>query len=233
MKIEGADVAATDFSRSRVVPFVNGSSRTLHVSATEPNLIQLPFTPTNAPATERLTIQNSGNNLFVSFDPRFANDDKPAQLWIEAPNHQVMGLQLVPGNIPAQPILLESRATYDGNARTQKGADSYVSSIQDTMQQLAQGQAPDGCSTIDLTKSMGQSPIAMNGLLISPQREYSCDIQNLFVYQVTNPGDKRVMVREDEFDGKLVTAISIYPRPLLNAGDSTQVFVLVDKETAR
>ena len=233
MKIEGADVAATDFSRSRVVPFVNGSSRTLHVSATEPNLIQLPFTPTNAPATERLTIQNSGNNLFVSFDPRFANDDKPAQLWIEAPNHQVMGLQLVPGNMPAQPILLESRATYDGNARTRKGVDSYVAGIQDIMQELALGQAPEGCTVIDLTRSIGQSPIAMNGLLVSAQKEYSCDSNNLFVYQVSNPGDKRVMVREDEFDGKLVTAISIYPRPLLNAGDLTQVFVLVDKETAR
>jgi hypothetical protein len=144
-----------------------------------------------------------------------------------------MGLQLVPGNMPAQPILLESRATYDGNARTRKGVDSYVAGIQDIMQELALGQAPEGCTVIDLTRSIGQSPIAMNGLLVSAQKEYSCDSNNLFVYQVSNPGDKRVMVREDEFDGKLVTAISIYPRPLLNAGDLTQVFVLVDKETAR
>ena len=53
--------------------------------------------------------------------------------------------------------------------------------------------------------------------------------EDLYVYTVSNPGTMDAHLREQEFDGEDVLAVSIFPKPLLRPGEKTDVIVLARK----
>lgn len=223
MRIAGASSAALDPSRAKIVPMTNGGTETVYLSATEPNRIQLPFTNPKVIANTDVDVDKSAksNNVYVTF----VNSARPVQMFIEAPDGgAVQGLQLVPKSISSQTIIVvdETRAGQQARMNQRVPSSSYIARVQDLMGMVALGRMPDGCSGAQLVLP----PIAMNGLMVRPAHRLSCRSGDIFEYEVMNATPRTVRLEEEEFDGESVTAVSVYPRPLLAPGEKTEVFVM-------
>jgi len=224
MKIAGADAHALDFSRARTVDVTNGGSQTVYVSKVDQNRIQLPWPNTRVIGTDELEIKKSpnSNNVYVQFKEGV---DRAVQVYFEQSNGpSVLGLQLVPKNVPAQTFLVRDASLFAGDQKPVKGGD-YVATTQGLMEQVALGGAPQGYSQTDIAVG----PIAMNGLVVTPEKQYSSADKDIYVYDVANPGPQKVSMQEKEFDGENVLAISIFPKPVLAANERAKVIVLTRK----
>ncbi|MFS2023486.1 type-F conjugative transfer system secretin TraK [Massilia sp. CT11-137] len=224
MKIAGADAHALDFTRARIVEVTNGGSQTVYVSVSDQNRIQLPWPNTKVVGTEELMVDKrpTSNNVYVQFKEGVK---RAVQVYFEQPDGpSVLGLQLVPKDIPAQTILVRDASLQSGERRPVKGGD-YVAAIQGVMEDVALGAAPQGYSQSDIAAG----PIALNGLVVTPQRMYSSADKDIYVYDVANPGPNRAALQEKEFDGENVLAISIFPRPVIAPSEHTRVIVLTRK----
>lgn len=224
MTIAGADAHALDFSRARVVEITNGGSQTVYVSAVDQNRIQLPWTNTKVVGTEELTVEKdpASNNVFVQFKEGVS---RAVTIYFEQPGGpSVLALQMVPKEIAGQTILVRDSTLAGAAQRPVKGGD-YVAATQSLMEQVALGGAPQGYSQTDLPVG----PIARNGLVITPRKRYSSADKDIYVYDVANPGPSRATLQEKEFDAETVLAISIFPKPVIAAGEHTQVIVLARK----
>jgi conjugal transfer pilus assembly protein TraK len=224
MTIAGADAHALDFSRARVVEITNGGSQTVYVSSVDQNRIQLPWTNTKVVGTEELTVEKdpASNNVFVQFKEGVS---RAVTIYFEQPGGpSVLALQMVPKEIAGQTILVRDSSLAGAAQRPVKGGD-YVAATQSLMEQVALGGAPQGYSQTDLPIG----PIARNGLVITPRKRYSSADKDIYVYDVANPGPARATLQEKEFDADTVLAISIFPKPVIAAGEHTQVIVLARK----
>lgn len=224
MKIAGADAHALDFSRARIVDVTNGGAQTVYVSKVDQNRIQLPWPNTRVIGTDELEIKKSpnSNNVYVQFKEGV---DRAVQVYFEQPDGaSVLGLQLVPKNIPAQTVLVRDASLLAGDQKPVKGGD-YVATTQGLMEQVALGGAPQGYSQTDIAVG----PIALNGLVVTPEKQYSSADKDIYVYDVANPGPQKASLQETEFDGENVLAISIFPKPVLAANERAKVIVLTRK----
>jgi conjugal transfer pilus assembly protein TraK len=224
LKIAGADAQALDFSRARIIDVTNGGSQTVYVSALDQNRIQLPWPNTKVVGTDELLIDKrpTSNNVYVQFRDAV---QRAVQVYFEQPDGpSVLGLQLVPKQIPAQTILVRDASRRTGEQKPVR-ANDYVAATQALMEQVALGAAPQGFSQVELAVG----PIALNGLVVTPQRQYSSADRDIYVYDVANPGPYQAALQEKEFDGESVLAISIFPAPVLAAGEHTRVIVLARK----
>jgi conjugal transfer pilus assembly protein TraK len=224
MRIAGADAHALDFSRARVVDVINGGAQTVYVSNIDQNRIQLPWPNTRVVGTDELAIEKTSgsNNVYVQFKEGV---QRAVTVYFEQPNgSSVLGLQLVPKRIPAQTILVRDAGLRAGEPKPVKGHD-YVTLTQALMEQVALGAAPQGYSQVDFAVG----PIAMNGLVVTPLKQYSSSDRDIYVYDVVNPGPQKASLQEQDFDGDDVLAISIFPRPVLTAHEHTRVIVLARK----
>jgi conjugal transfer pilus assembly protein TraK len=229
MRISGESKHALDFTRARTISMTNGGSVSVYLSATEPNRIQLPFTNPHIVGTTDLVIDKraGSNNVYIAFKPGV---QRATQIYFEpAESGPVLGLQLIPKNIPAQTILVEDAGFSTGAQKKSHKSHDYISSMQSLMEIVALGGTPNGYSTIE----MQLSPIVMNNLLVELERKLSHREGDIYVYKVTNPTEKQTMLRESEFDGDVVQAVSIYPKPLLMKDESTRVIVFAKKERGR
>lgn len=224
LKIAGADAHALDFSRARVIDVTNGGAQTVYMSAVDQNRIQLPWPNPKVVGTDELTIDKSAtsNNVYVQFKEGVT---RGVTVSFEQPNGpSVIDLKLVPKEITGQVILVRDSSLRAGEQKPVKGSD-YVSETQGLMEQVALGGAPQGFSQSDLAVG----PIAMNGLVVTAQKVYSSADKDIYVYDVANPGPHKASLKEEEFDGENVLAISIFPKPILAANERTKVIVLTRK----
>lgn len=224
MKIAGADAHALDFSRARIVDATNGGAQTVYVSNVDQNRIQLPWPNTRVIGTDELTIDKnpSSNNVYVQFKEGV---QRAVTVYFEQPDGpSVLGLQLVPKQVPAQTIIVRDSSLLAGEPKPVKGGD-YVAATQALMEQVALGGAPQGYSQVE--SAVG--PIAMNGLVVTPQQQFSSADRDVYVYDVVNPGPQKASLQENEFDGENVLAISIFPTPILAANEHARVIVLTRK----
>ena len=230
MKIQGEATSALDFTRARKIQMNNGGAISIYVSATDPNRIQLPFTNPTIIGRDDLKVDKraSSNNIYVSF---IGNSKTPAPLFIEtaAGNGPVLTLQLVPKNIVSQTYIVEDVAQQTAEQAKQAKSSEYITSTQALMETVALGASPQGYSLVDLKIP----PIGMNGLLVEVDKKLSSREGDVYVYTVTNPGPEPTVIKEEEFDGDLVLAISVFPRPTLRSGESAKVIVSARKEAKK
>ncbi|MCC7005710.1 MAG: type-F conjugative transfer system secretin TraK [Ottowia sp.] len=227
MRIEGERKQALDFSRARMISMTNGGSVSVYLSATEPNRIQLPFSNPHIIGTTDLVIDKraTSNNVYIGFKQ---GATRATQIFFESPEGgPVLGLQLIPKNIPAQTIIVEDAAPALTAAQSKANKSSdYITAVQSLMETVALGATPNGYAIVE----MDIPAIAMNGLMIQLEKKLSHRDADIYVYQVTNPTSQMITVREAEFDGELVQAVSIYPTPLLKTNESTRAIVIAKKE---
>jgi len=231
MKIQGASSNALDFTRARTVQLTNGGSVTLYMSATEPNRIQLPFVNPYVVGTTDITIEKraNSNNVYLGFKQGVT---RPTQVFFETPdgNGPVLGIQVVPKGIPSQTIIVEDVAsrTTPEQAKANK-SNEYITSMQSIMETAVIGGTPDGYSIVDLRVA----PIALGGLLVEVEKKLSNREADIYIYKVTNPGPSTAYVRETDFDGDLVVAVSVHPKPVLRTNESNKVVVVARKDRER
>jgi conjugal transfer pilus assembly protein TraK len=224
MKIAGANSDAIDFNRPRPVDIDNGRSQTVYVSDVDQNRIQLPWVNTKVIGTNELTIDKrpSSNNVYVQFKEGVT---RAVQVYFENPNGgSVLGLQLVPKKIIAQTILVRDASAQGSDIKPVKGND-YVASMQSLLEQVALEGVPQGYSQSDLAVG----PISRNGVVITPRKFFSSSDKDIYVYEVVNPGPKKITLDEQEFDGTDVLAVSIFPKPVLAVNEQARVIVVSRK----
>jgi conjugal transfer pilus assembly protein TraK len=228
MKLEGASRDVLDPTRVRRISWANAGSQTVYVSATQPNRIQLPFVNPKVIATDDVDIDKraTGNNIYVTF-----KNAAPVavQVWIEPQTESSasVGLQLVPKSIPAQSIIVVDD-TVEGSAGRAKHTSpetEYLTRVQAVLEEAALGASPAGYAVVDLQVP----PMSVDGLVVEGLRRLSGRGDDIYVYTATNPGATDVELRENEFDGPDVRAVSILPRPLLHPGERAVVTVLARK----
>lgn len=219
---KAALATALDFSRARVVVMDNGGSKTVYISDTEVNRIQLPFVnPKVIQSKSKLGVidrSESSNNVYV-----FAKTKEASQVFFEsAEGDAVIGLQLVPKAIPSQTIIIEALQTKPVKKLI---GGTHISNIQDLMETVVSGKNPQGFVAIDID----YPPIVKNELLIEVARKFSDQAREIYLYKITNQTNVTVNLQEKEFDGMNVEAISIYPKAALSHSDSTWVAVMAKK----
>ena len=127
----------------------------------------------------------------------------------------------------ALPIFVEDVAsrTTPEQAKANK-SNEYITSMQSIMETAVTGGAPDGYSVVDLRVP----PIAMGGLMVEVEKKLSNREADIYIYKVTNPGSTTAYVRETDFDGDLVIAVSVHPKPALRPNESNKVVVVARKD---
>ncbi|MGR9587089.1 type VI secretion protein [Pandoraea sputorum] len=230
LKVPGESLDAIDPTKAQKVRWTNGGSQTVYLSVNEPNRIQLPFKNPFIVQTDDITIKRraSGNNIYVYWPSLPA---KARQIFIEPPGGgPALGLQLVPKEISGQTILVtDDTGMVSGSQRAKGNGSDYVTRVQDVMETVAHGKTPDGYSQVDITLP----PIAMNGLVVTVDSRYSDRDGDIYAYTVQNPGNTPASLREEEFNGPNVLAVSIFPKPVVSPGESTRVFVLARKREGK
>lgn len=230
MVIAGSDSQALDFTKARKLSLTNGSNEVVYLSDVDQNRIQLPFVNPKIIGTEEITVDKrpSSNNVYIQFKD---NVTRPVQVYIEQPGGSgaVYGLQLTPKKIPAQTIIIRDNSLLEGESIAAPKGNDYVASTQFLMETVALGASPQGFSQLDVKIA----PIAMNGLVVSAEKMFSSADRDIYVYDVMNPGGKTLTLREEEFNGDSVLAISIFPKPLLAGGEHAKVFVIARKQKGR
>ncbi len=226
MTVPGEGIGVPDPSRVQKVSWTNTGNVTVYLSADEPNRILLPFKNPYVVRTSDVAADKraESNNVYVYWV------NAPAQarhLYFEPPDGgSALGLDIVPKNIPSQTIIVtDDTGIVSGRRPKVSGGGDYTTHVQDLMEAIALGKAPDGYSQVDIKLP----PIAMNGLSATVDTRYSGREGDIYVYTVRNPTQNRVVLREEEFDGPEVIAVSIFPKPVLLPGEKTQVIVMARK----
>lgn len=225
MKIAGESAQALDFTRTQVVNVNDTGSATVVVALEYSNHIQTPWINPGLKYQDGelkpLDPDKNDNNIFFTIPDGISKD---VQIWLKDPvTRKVKGLILKPqAGINGQNIILRDTGASKGNAPK---TDSYVAQLQRHAEQVAFGSAPDGYSEIQPSLPA----IVRNGLVITATRLYSSADTDIYVYDVANPGPAKAMLTEQEFDGSMVTAVSIFPKPLLNAKEHAKVIVEAKK----
>lgn len=230
LKLDGEDALALDFTRARRIQMNNGGAIVVYISDAEPNRIQLPFVNPRVVSLNTIEVdrRSDSNNIYVSLRPE-ADKKKPIPIFIEHPSGRgpVLTLQLVPKGIISQTMIVDDVAPEPSESQLKEQRSSeYITQTQALLEMAAQGGVPQGYSQVALLVP----PIAFNGVLIEVEKKLSNRDNDIFIYQVTNPGPRTAVLKENEFDGDLVQAVSIYPSPTLKAGEKTRVLVLSRKE---
>lgn len=225
MKVQGALVDALDPSRAHKISYADGGVQTVYMSINAPNRIELPFA--NAHTIHRSSLhidKGTGQSIYVYWDQLPASEET---LFVEPMDGgPVLGLDIVPKDIPAQTLIVADDAGIVGGRKNPaRGSDEYVGHVQDLMEAGALNHTPNGYSRVALTLPA----IAMNGLTVTADRRFSGAEDDVYVYTARNLGKQPQTLTEDEFDGANVMAVSIFPRPVLQPGESTRVIVLARK----
>lgn len=230
MTIAGANAHALDFTKAQKLQLVDGSNEVVYLSDTDPNRIQLPFMNPKINGTEEVTIEKGANtnNVYVQF---VEGVTRSVQLWIERPGGAgpTYGLKLVPKKIDGQSVIIRDNSLLAGESISAPKGNDYIANTQFIMETVALGAAPQGFSQTELKIS----PITMNGLVLSAEKMFSSADRDIYIYDVMNPGTKVVTIREQEFDGESVLAISVFPKPVLGGGEHCKVIVIARKQKER
>lgn len=228
MKFDGANPRALDFTRAQEVQFTNGGTQTVYISVDQPNRIQLPFANPYVINKDAIHIEKraNSNNLYVEY---LGQNNESAQIFLEPAEGggYSIALELVPKKIPSQTVLVKDDSYQSVAERKKRGkkGTTYIQRVQDIMETAAIGGTPDGYVKTELEFP----PIAMNGLMVEPAYRLSNSEFDVYYYNITNTGRLTAEVKEEEFDGDIVKAVSIHPQPYLAPGGRTAVIVLAGK----
>lgn len=217
MKLDGANKDLIDPTRARVIP-LSPISQTVYVSDSKPNLILLPFKNPKIVGTDALHIDKgvNSNKVYLSFETL----TKSEQLFLESQDgSRVASVEVVPKQVPSQTIIIVDDSPTNNKAG--KGNDHF-STVQNLLETVALGGAPDGYSVVQLNLP----PMSVDGLMVDAEKRLSNVSGDIYVYSVTNTGKTTAEVKETEFDGDDIDAVSIFPKPVLQPGEKTKVIVL-------
>jgi conjugal transfer pilus assembly protein TraK len=206
------------------------------LSLNGPDLIVTPFNDPYIVGNSYINIKKraDSNNVYLSFTFPEGVKPVPVSIFIEDPaGGPALGLQLTPKQIPQQIYTIvddTQRLSKDAGKQMRKGSD-FPTHIQELMEIAAFGGTPSGYSTAQFNLPTLVS--LDNKLMVVADRRLSNTEGDLYIYKVTNPTAKTVMLDEKQFDGPRVKAVSIFPNPELHANEKATVIVFAKKSEGK
>lgn len=222
------DGEATDSTKFHRIFWGSTGIEPIMLSVHGSNLITLPFNDPYIVSNNYLDIQKraTNNNIYVTFNYPEGVKPFPLTIYVENPKGGMpIGLQLIPKDIPQQQYVIIDDSQNNQDLATRESTE-YITRMQAITETVALGRTPAGYAVTPLD----YPPIVSHGLLITHVTRMSNNEGDIHVYDVENPSDNTVYVKEDDFDSPNVLAVSITPKPSFKKNEMGKVIVFSKKE---
>ncbi len=219
-----------------------GVTEIVKIARNFPNRFVTPFQAAEVVTTdEALTHDGVGGSVIVA-----TSSDKPIGIFIQdRDSDRAIALVLIPEDIPQRELRLvlddtwgppvlrnssESAAAAAASALPSAQTD-YVDYIKSVMRSMAKGDIPDGHAMSAIQPELVPA-CQIPGLSVRLGQMLEGSKDRVVVYLVTNESRSTVPVQESGCYRMGVLAAAAFPRPVLEPGQSTELFVLVRKDSA-
>ncbi|NEX63394.1 TraK domain-containing protein [Noviherbaspirillum galbum] len=212
-----------------VIAVRHGVTARIEVSDSAPNLISTPFRKPRVVDIDKIAqARPLGSDVFVLPSREttiFIKDTAQA-------NSPTIGLHLVPQRRPGRAInlVMDGGIPADRRETTDWGTkpSDYIDGIRSTMKSAVMGEVPSG-----FTEGPLSAPMAVSGAIAAtPVKRYAGSDADIYRYRLVNKGTAMVTLTEEAFASDRVKAVTIYPNLAIDAGQSTEVFIMFAKEDA-
>lgn len=224
-------------SRNQIL-VLPGVTEIVRIARGFPNRFTTPFDAAEVVTTdEQLTHDGVGGSIIVA-----TSSDKPIGIFIQDRNSdRAIPLVLVPEDIPQRDIKLLLDDSWGppvlrnvpdtSNAALPGQQSEYVEYIKSIMRALAKGEVPDGHALSPLQPE--QAPqCRVPGVTMRLGQMLEGSRSRIAIYQASNTGTGPVAVQESGCYRSGVLAVAAFPRPVLEPGQDTEVYVVLRKETS-
>ena len=227
-ELPGLGVMPGESSDMRIKSVRVGTDRNelIYISQAQLNKISTPFDSPQIIDSTGAILKAVGQDLFLQ-----PASDKPLTVYITNGGvGQSIGLTLVPRmNLPAQTIVLQPDSPTGSPAvkavNEEIVAGDYVSRINGLIKTLALGKTPAGFTRSRLPASI----VAGAELMIEPQYKFAGSSYDIYFYKLRSISNTPLELKEEAFYTEAVRAIAFFPTALLQAGETTSVYVVADR----
>ena len=216
-----------------------GVTEIVKIARNFPNRFVTPFEFAEVVTTdEALTHDGVGGSVIVA-----TSSDKPIGIFIQDRNSdRAIPLVLIPEDIPQRelrlvlddawgpPVLRNSPDASGSVAGIPIAQTDYVDYIKNVMRSMAKGDIPDGHALSQVQPELVPA-CQIPGLSVRLGQMLEGSKDRVVVYLVTNDTRATVAVQESGCYRMGVLAAAAFPRPVLEPGQSTELYVLVRKDS--
>lgn len=214
-----------------------GITQIVKISKDHLNRIITPFQNPILPTISDFDYTVSDNIIYIS-----AKGTSPISAFITDKNNQKTSINvlLVPDNILAREVIFHIEGMENNSENLSTDAleemlklngsktDNYLDQITNLMTEIAKGNVPTGYVPAEVKRS--KSPqCRFTQMESAPLQTYESINRRIIVYKVTNRAEKNQPITENACYRKGVVAVSAYPYVNLDPNQSTELYVLTDK----
>ncbi len=214
-----------------------GVTEIVRIARSFPNRLVTPFESAEVITTdENLTHDGIGGAVIVA-----TSSDKPIGIFIQDRNSdRAIPLMLIPEDIPQRDIrftldeswgvpTLRNNPEQVATGAVPSAQSDYVEYVKVLMRSMAKGDVPDGHAMAPIQAELApfcQSP----GLLMRLGQMLEGSKTRIAVYTAANQTKSTVPFQEAGCYRSGVLAVSAFPRPVLEPGQDTEVYVILRKD---
>lgn len=215
-----------------------GVTEIVRIARGFPNRFTTPFDNAEVVTTdENLTHDGVAGSVIVA-----TAADRPIGIFIQDKNSdRAIPLVLIPEDIPQRDIRLLLDDSWgppqlrnipdNSNSTPPSGQSEYVEYLKSIMRSLALGDIPDGHALSPLQPEA--APVCqMPGLSLRLGQMLEGSRSRIAIYKATNQSQGSIPVQEAGCYRSGVLAVSAFPRPVLEPGQDTEVYVVLRKDAA-
>ena len=202
-----------------------GENRKVSVSGDQPNMILTPFAEPNVVGDGvGFDIARNGNVIIVSAT-------RKTPFWVsivdrQNPTATPVSLTLMPrSGMQSQTIIMQVAGKGALDSEGEQSGSGYVASLRDVLRDIVQGRNPRGYTVRPLVSKMALT----NGLSAKPIELYAGSRLDVYRFRITNGGGGTQTLSEEFFGDKDVAAVSLYPRLILEPGQTTDVLIMTKR----
>lgn len=216
-----------------------GTTEIVRIARMFPNRFVTPFENAEVVTTdENLTHDGVGGAVILA-----TTSDRPVGIFIQdRDSDRAISLVLVPEDIPQRDIRLvldeswgqpqmRNQDAVNASAEVPSAQMDYVEFIKNTMRDLATGQIPAG-HALSVVQQELVPACQMPGLRLQLGQMLEGPRSRIAVYTASNPTNSTHSVQEAGCYRQGVLAVSAFPRPVLEPGQETEVYVVLRKSSA-
>lgn len=215
-----------------------GVTEMVTIARNFPNRFITPFEAAEVVTTdENLAHDGVGGAVILS-----TASDKPIGIFIQDRySDRSIGLVLMPEDVPQRELRLVLDETWtapvlrpnpdQSQAQMPAAQNDFVEFLKSTLRAMAKGEVPDGHALTPVDPELIPR-CQIPGLALKPAQMLDGPTTRIAVYVAANTTAGPVPFQEAGCYRKGVLAVSAFPRPVLEPGQSTEVYVVLRKEVA-
>lgn len=218
--------------------FTPGAMITSEASRQFLNRIVTPFQDPVVKTTSPVKLEQMGSAIFVSLAPDQA---EPVVLYVMARGKTLDSATLVLKPVDSGPvqIMLSSGSDSPGGADYQFNADaakhweqssSFTDTITSLMRQLALGRVPPGYAFHYLRAGNAMPTCEQPGIRIVPKQVVEGFSIKAYIGALTNETSRPIEFNEQSCAHPGVEGVASWPGPLLQPGQSSEVYIAVQRD---